>query len=347
MSTIPTSTEINRLLAEWNEWLAARTDSLLSLEERVRTAGNADDEADVAAAFVARKALTDRLAQVATTAQRDRSAASALTTQPLVDDLGGPVGNNITDAAELLDAIVKKVEQRVGGREGQQLAQARALAQTEADLAVAGRLSTDLGMQLNQVAELRTRLNDRDHLADLVAEAATVRSSLEAAAKERADLLQRWSMVGGRLEELAVSEGRVRDLAARCREKVLQAPPLAVPSVAAFDADVGEISGLPWVAMRGRIAPVLAKLERLAAALVEAEHRFRAALDRRDELRGLLQAFADKASANSVMELPELDALYQEGKQVLWAAPCDIDRGAAIVDQYITTVNTKVKEAMR
>ena len=36
---IPTATEITQLLAEWNEWLAARTDSLLSLEERVRSAG--------------------------------------------------------------------------------------------------------------------------------------------------------------------------------------------------------------------------------------------------------------------------------------------------------------------
>lgn len=50
---IPSATEINQLIAEWNDWLAARTDALLSLEERVRTAGNDDDVADVAAVFVA------------------------------------------------------------------------------------------------------------------------------------------------------------------------------------------------------------------------------------------------------------------------------------------------------
>ena len=347
MAAIPTSTEIGRLLAEWNEWLAARTDALLSLEDRVRTAGSADDEADVAAAFVARKALADRLGQVATKAHHDRAAASALTTQPLVDDLGGPVGSNITDAAELLDAIVKKVEQRVGRREGQQLAEASAMSQVDADLAVAERLSADLGLQVNQVAELRVRSASRDHLAELATESATVRSSLEAAAKERTGLLQRWSVVGGRLAELTVTEARVRELAARCREKILQAPPLAVPSVAALDVEVGDVSGLTWVATRARITPVLAKVDRLAAALLEAERRFRAAIDRREELRGLLQAFADKASAHNVMESPELDALYQEGKLVLWTAPCDIDRGTAIVDQYITAVNAKVKEAAR
>ncbi len=347
MATIPTSTEINRLLAEWNEWLAARTDSLLSLEERVGTAGNADDEADVAAAFVARKALADRLAQVTTVAQRDRVAASALTTRPLVDDLGGPVGHNLTDAAELLDAIVKRVEQRVGRREEQQLAEARAVAQAEADLAVAQRLSTVLGLHVNQVVDLRVRLENRVAVADLATQTAAVRSSLEAAAKDRTDLLHRWSVVASRLETLSVTEERVRALAARCREKVLQAPRLAVPSVAAFDADLGDVSGLVWVAARARIASVLGKLDRLAAALVEAEQRFQAALDRRAELRGLLQAFADKASAHGVVELPELDALYQEGKVVLWTAPCDVDRGAAIVDRYITTVNAKVKEVAR
>ena len=69
---IPTATEITQLLAEWNEWLAARTDSLLSLEERVRSAGTAADQADLAAAFVCRKAITDRLDDVEGLARRDR-----------------------------------------------------------------------------------------------------------------------------------------------------------------------------------------------------------------------------------------------------------------------------------
>ena len=125
------------------------------------------------------------------------------------------------------------------------------------------------------------------------------------------------------------------------------APLLAVPSVAAFHLDREPLDGLPWAAARGRIAPVLAKLDRVAAALAEAERRFQGALDRRDELRGLLQAFADKASAGGVMELPELDSLYQETKAVLWAAPCDLDRGGALVDRYVATVNTKVQEVAR
>lgn len=344
---IPTATEITQLLAEWNEWLAARTDSLLSLEERVRSAGTAADQADLAAAFVCRKAITDRLDDVGGLARRDRGAAAARAAQPLHDDLGALVGRDLSEAATLLDAVVQRVERSVAGHEQQQVAEARVVAQAGTDLAVAERLSVELGMQVNHVAQLQLALSRRERLADTAVEAAAVRASLEAAADERAGLLQQWHAVGGRVEALAVTEARVRELAARCREKIVQAPLLAVPSVAAYHVDREPLDGLPWAAARGRIAPVLAKLDRVAAALAEAERRFQGALDRRDELRGLLQAFADKASAGGVMELPELDSLYQETKAVLWAAPCDLDRGGALVDRYVATVNTKVQEVAR
>jgi len=344
---IPTATEITQLLADWNQWVSARTDSLLSLEERVRSAGTAGDEADVAAAFVCRKAITDRLQKVAELAQRDRAAANQLSIQPLRDDLGELVGNSLVDAATLLDAVLQRVELSVGGREQEQLHTAAAAATADADLTIAARLAGDLGMQATQVAHLREQLNRRDDLDEVAKEAATVRASLEAAAKERDRLGQEWSGVGARLDALTVTETHVRELAARCREKVLQAPPLAVPSVATVGANLPDVTGLTWIAMRGRITPVLAQVDRVAAALAEAERRFQGALDRRDELRGLVQAFADKASAGGVMELPELDTLYQEAKAVLWAAPCDLDRGTELVDRYVALVNTKVKEVAR
>ena len=347
MAAIPSPTEIAGLLAEWTDWLAARTDSLLSLEGRVRSAGDATDEADVAAAFVARKAVADRLELVANTAKRDRAAAAALASQPLHDDLGGPVGNNLTDAAELLDAVLGRVEQRITQRERQQVAEVSAAQGAATDLAVAERLAAELGMQVNHVASLRDRLTRRDDIAGVAADMATVRASLEAGARERTALLQRWQAVAERLAALTLTEARVRELAARCRQKVLQAPPLAVPSVATFDADLGDLSMLPWVAARSRITPALAKIDRIGAALAEAERRFQQPLNRREELRGLLQSFADKASASGVMEAADLDELYQQAKATLWAAPCDIVSGGALVDRYISAVNAKVKEVTR
>lgn len=350
----PSAADLTRLLADWNEWLSVRTDALLSLEERVRSAGSRGDEADLAAAFVARKAITDRIEQITATSAIDRAAASALAGQPIHDDIGGMVGTSLSDAATLLDAVVQRVEHSIAGREQQQRAEAGVVHQADTDLAVAGRLAAEMGMQVNHVAHLRAALTARTDLADVAREAKAVRASLEAADAERVSLLQRWSSVANRLEALAHDETSVRALAERCREKVLHPPPLAVPSVAAFRAELaGDVGletalspaglvGLPWSAVRARITPVLTKLDRIAAALTEAERRFQQPLRRRDELRGLLQGFADKASAAGVAESTDIDALYQRAKAVLWAAPCDVDAGAALVDQYVAAVNLEI-----
>ena len=48
-----------------------------------------------------------------------------------------------------------------------------------------------------------------------------------------------------------------------------------------------------------------------------------------------------------MLELPELDALLREAKSVMWAAPCDLLAGAALVDRYAAAVNLRVKETAR
>ena len=51
MSSTPTADQMTALLVQWNDWLAGRTDAMLSLEDRVRTAGSKKDQDDLAAAF--------------------------------------------------------------------------------------------------------------------------------------------------------------------------------------------------------------------------------------------------------------------------------------------------------
>ena len=64
--------------------------------------------------------------------------------------------------------------------------------------------------------------------------------------------------------------------------------------------------------------------ERAGAALDEAARRFQAPLTRRDELRGLLQAFRDKAASAGLAEHEALDPLYTAARDTLWSAPCDL-----------------------
>ncbi|MGI9028524.1 MAG: hypothetical protein ACR2HP_00845 [Ilumatobacteraceae bacterium] len=170
--------------------------------------------------------------------------------------------------------------------------------------------------------------------------AADARSRLDAAEAEREDVLRRLQDAAGTLAELGRREDDVRRLAATCREKIAAAPPLAVPSVAAIGDPPDGAADRPWPAVRAAAVEWLRVVERLGAALDEAERRFRAPLARRDELRGLLQAFRDKASSAGLGEHEAVDPRYVAARDILWAAPCDLDRAELLVDEYIGRINT-------
>ena len=59
----------------------------------------------------------------------------------------------------------------------------------------------------------------------------------------------------------------------------------------------------------------------------------------RDELRGLLQAFRDKAASAGLAEHEKLDPRYAAARQVLWSAPCDLTSAEHQVDEYVRTIN--------
>ncbi len=348
MTAAPTFEQMAALLGQWDDWLAGRTDAMLSLEDRVRTAGTDQDRADLAAAFVARKAVVDRLQEITDLAEHDRATAAALAARPLVDGLGGPVGQNLADAAALVDAIVQRIEQRVSGVESQSANEVALAAAADADLRIAERLAGDLGSQVNRAAQLRSDLVARRNLAEVAAGAAALRGELEHVEAERLQLFSTWTALSKRIEELGDAEVVVRQLAERCRTKVVQAPTLAIPSVAALGAlDSGdELRAMPWVAARATMVPVLDKIQRLEAALAEARHRYQQPLDDRDELRGLLQAFRDKADAHGLGENGDLEPLYRHAESYLWAAPCDLAAARPLVDRYVAAVNTMIASAV-
>ncbi len=348
MAASPTAEHMEALLAQWSDWLAGRTDAMLSLEDRVRTAGSDADRADLAAAFVARKAVGDRLQAIADLAERDRVEAASLATQPLVDNLGGPVGQNLADAAALVDAIVRRVELHVSTVEAEAAGEVILATRADSDLSVAERLANQLGSHVNQAAQLRGDLSARRGLAAIASRAAELRSELERADAERRQIFDKWRALADRLNSLADDEASVRQLAERCREKVVQAPTLAVPSVDALGDLVSsdELAAMPWAAARTMMAPILDKIERLDDALTEARRRYQLPLDDRDDLRGLLQAFRDKADAHGFAESGDLEPLYRQAESYLWAAPCDVSAARALVDRYVAAVNLRIASAV-
>ncbi|HEY5422703.1 MAG TPA: hypothetical protein VIK05_04500 [Ilumatobacteraceae bacterium] len=344
MAATPTAEQMAALLTQWNDWLSARTDTMLSLEDRVRTAGTDDDRADLAAAFVARKVVGDRLDEISKLAAHDRAGAAALANEPLLDTLGASVGANLADAAKLVDAIVDRVEAHVTTVERQSATDVESAARADADLTVAERLAQELGSHANRAAQLRSDLSARRDLPGLAGRAAALRGELEAVDAERRQLFTTWAALPDRLHTLGDVETSVRQLAERCRDKIVNAPALAIPSVAAVGelAAADDLRAMPWPAARAAMSPVVVKVQRLDAALTEARRRFQQPLDERDDLRGLLQSFRDKADAHGLGEDSDLEPMYRRAQSVLWAAPCDLGAARPLVNDYVGAVNAKI-----
>jgi hypothetical protein len=341
MTSSPSASQWEMLLTQWNDWLGTRTDAMLSLEDRVRSAGTAEDRSDLAAAFVARKSVADRLQEVDDLAKHDREQAVALANQPLVDSLGGTVGKNLNDAADLVDAIVQRVEQHVSSVEQRAANDVATAAAADRDLVVAERLAATLGSHMQRAAQLRGALSAGNKLGDVAAQAAALRHELENADGDRQQLFERWAGLSGRVRSLGETEKSVRELAQRCRDKIVDAPNLAVPSVAAVGDLVGvdSLTAMAWAAARATMVPVLTKVDRIDAALTEARRRFQRPLDERDGLRGLLQSFRDKAATHGFGEDADVEPKYRHAQAVLWAAPCDLDEARRLVDSYVAAVN--------
>jgi hypothetical protein len=114
------------------------------------------------------------------------------------------------------------------------------------------------------------------------------------------------------------------------------APPLA--GAAALDVRLAALDTLRAAGRWGRLATELDTIEADAAAAAQryrdAERAAAALLGRRDELRGLLDAYQAKAARLGAAEDTALAARYRQASDLLWTAPCDLTAATAAVTHY-------------
>jgi hypothetical protein len=175
-------------------------------------------------------------------------------------------------------------------------------------------------------------------------EAAALRVELERIDGVRRTSFERWRSLPSTLDSLRAREAEVRDTVESVRSKVAPVPLLAVPSVDALGAvrPVEELEAMPWPAARVAMEPFLLRVDRLGAAFDEVDARFTAVLERRNELRGLLHAFRDKAGGSGLAEDASLEPLLRAAEQQLWSAPCDVGVAAQSVREYTEAVNAAI-----
>jgi hypothetical protein len=104
---------------------------------------------------------------------------------------------------------------------------------------------------------------------------------------------------------------------------------------------VRRTSGLTEMKNAGRWARLASELDAIdkqAANVIrrcrEAEQAATGLLEQRDQLRGLLDAYRAKAGGIGAAENNDLDQRYQQAKNLLWTAPCDLAAASAAVNGY-------------
>jgi hypothetical protein len=176
------------------------------------------------------------------------------------------------------------------------------------DTAAADRLQERIAALTPRVAELdRLRQQARHRIDGLAAAAATARAARQDAVAARRDAAARVSVLPPLPPE--ISE-----------------PPLA--SLGALAAD-GQ-----WSRLAAELERCEAELAAAVARTADVRQTAADAIDKRDELRGLLRAYKAKAARLGAAEDPGLAAQHDQAYGLLWTAPCDLAAAEAAVAAY-------------
>jgi hypothetical protein len=229
--------------------------------------------------------------------------------RPLVDGLGADIQAEFRDAENALAA------QRAAAN-ADPLALWRPAPDGSAGSGADGRVDTAAAERLRErVAALTPRIAELDRLRQQ--------------ARQRIDGLAAATSSARAARQDAVTarhDTEVRITALPPLPPAIPEPPLA--SLGALAAD------RQWSRLAAELDRCETELAAATAQTVGVRETAAAALDKRDELRGLLRAYKAKAARLGAAEDPDLAAQFDRAYGLLWTAPCDLTAAEAAVAAY-------------
>lgn len=177
------------------------------------------------------------------------------------------------------------------------------------------------------------RLAEIDRQIGVVAEAAAHQADL------RADYERGTEHLRQLVERVDEVEAAQRTAAQTVRDKILidrmpafttQAPALRA-RLAALDAlrNQGQ-----WSRLTSEAEILADALDAALAAATKVEKLLSGLLERREELRGRLQAYRVRAARRGAAESQPLESYYQTARELLWARPCDLAASTRALSVY-------------
>jgi len=178
-----------------------------------------------------------------------------------------------------------------------------------------------------------------DRLDQLMQQVQTAAHQATELARLREDADRRIAQATAAVATARSCEGEALAAHAEAAAKVLAEQPLALPRptnsladrLARLDAlrDAGR-----WPMLGADLAAIEKDATEAAAQWELARQTARALLDRRGELRGLLDAYQAKAGRLGAAEDGELLSRYQRAHELLWSAPCDLAEAGEALRRY-------------
>ena len=177
------------------------------------------------------------------------------------------------------------------------------------------------------------RLAEIDRQIGVVAEAASHQADLRADYERGTEHLRQ---LIGRVDEVEAAQ---RAVAQTVRDKILiENLPAFTTQAPALRARLAALDALREQGAWGRLtseAAILADaLDASLAAATKVEKLMSGLLERREELRGRLQAYRVRAARKGAAENQALEAYYQTARELLWTKPCDLAAATRALGVY-------------
>src|SRR5712691_701934 len=213
-----------------------------------------------------------------------------------------------------------------------------------------GELGGSLTHAENSLRELRERLNsdpltfwtggqvDTSRLSRLRQEAGAAVTQVNELARVRTDADRRLAEIAAAIAEAQQAWQDATVATQRATARVAAPPGDPLPDVSWLVRRTSGLTELKTAGRWTRLASELDAIDKQAANVIrrckEVEQAATGLVEQRDQLRGLLDAYRAKAGGIGAAENAELDQRYQQAKNLLWTAPCDLAAATAAVNGY-------------
>ncbi|HEY9524754.1 MAG TPA: hypothetical protein VIR33_16070 [Thermopolyspora sp.] len=180
---------------------------------------------------------------------------------------------------------------------------------------------------------------DTSRLERLAADLAARRDLLQEAARIQGEFDTRDREMTERIEEIKSAEDAARaardQVLVKIADPILPHLPDQAPALGDRLASLATLRGQgAWTELARRMSELDQALTEALRQAHEAASAITALLDRRDELRGRLDAYRAKALRLGQAEDDELIRLYRRARDLLWTAPCDLRQATRAVAGY-------------